>query len=538
MSLLNILLICSCNYRINSENMPECIQQLPMKVKQKVLLIILDGLGAAPNNKGNAVVMANPKNLSSFWSIHPHTYLLASGESVGLPKNVKGNSEVGHLNLGAGNTVFQSLPRINNAISSGLIYRNDTLKNAFIHAQKNNSNIHLVGLLSDGSVHSHINHFKVLIDYFAKANFQNEIFIHAITDGRDTAPNVALNYLIDMDKYCLEMGLGKLGTFIGRYYAMDRNKKWDRTQRAYYLLEKNFGEKFPTYQKAIEENYLRGITDEFLEPTVINPSTIQPNDVVLMVNFRPDRSLQLTEALLSDNFIGFSREKIPNLFVASMIEYRKDFPSNVIFPKQFITLPLGKVIDSMGLRQLRISETEKYPHVTYFFNGGIPSPYSKEDRTVIPSPKVATYDLKPEMSALEITNILVDRIKAQMYDFILVNFANADMVGHTGDLNAGIKAVQVIDHCIHELVKTFTSYGGAVIITSDHGNAEEMINIENGQIDTEHSLNPVPFILAGTSITAKALPYGSLKDVAPTILELLGIPKPSDMTGQSLIRIV
>jgi 2,3-bisphosphoglycerate-independent phosphoglycerate mutase len=509
-----------------------------MKVKQKVLLIILDGLGAAPKDQGNAVVLANPENLSTLWSIHPHTYLLASGESVGLPKNVKGNSEVGHLNLGAGSTVFQSLPRINNAIERGLIFKNNTLRNAFVHAQKFNSNIHLVGLLSDGSVHSHIDHFKVLVEYFAKSNFQNELFIHAITDGRDTAPNVALNYLIEIDKYCLEMGLGKLGTFIGRYFAMDRNKKWDRTQRAYYLLEKNFGEKFPTYQKAIEEYYLRGTTDEFFEPTVVNPSTIQENDVVLMVNYRPDRSLQLTEALCADEFIGFSREKIPNLFVGSMIEYRKNFPPNVILPKQYINLPVGKVIDSVGLRQLRISETEKYPHVTYFFNGGVPSPYAKEERIVIPSPKVATYDLKPEMSAFEMTNILVDRIKTQMYDFILVNFANADMVGHTGDLNATIKAVQSVDACVHELVKTFSSYGGAVIITADHGNAEEMINVESGVMDTEHSLNPVPFIVAGTSLTAKTLPYGSLKDVAPTILEIMGIPKPSDMSGQSLIRTV
>lgn len=395
-----------------------------------------------------------------------------------------------------------------------------------------------MGLLSDGSVHSHINHFKTVIDYFAKSNFQNELFIHAITDGRDTPPNVSLNYLIDIDKYCLDRGLGKLGTVIGRYYAMDRNKKWDRTQRAYYLLEKNFGEKFPAYQKAIQEYYDRGITDEFLEPTVINPSAIQPGDAILMLNYRPDRSLQLTEAICGENFKGFSREPIPNLFVASMIEYRKNFPKNVIFPKQYINLPIGKIIDSVGLRQLRISETEKFPHVTYFFNGGVPSPYPKEDRTVIPSPKVATYDLKPEMSAFEMTNILQDRIKTQMYDFILVNFANGDMVGHTGDLNAGIKAVQTIDYCVHELVRTFTSYGGAVIITADHGNVEEMINLDSNEMDTEHSLNPVPFIVAGTETTVRTLPYGSLKDVAPTVLDIMGIPKPSEMTGQSLIRSV
>lgn len=507
-----------------------------MNIKQKVLLIILDGLGAAPKSEGNAVVLANPENLSRLWSTCPHTYLIASGESVGLPKNVKGNSEVGHLNLGSGTTVFQNLQRINKAIESGLLYKNNTLKAAYTHAQKHGSNVHLVGLLSDGSVHSHIGHFKAIIDYFSKVNFSQEIYIHAITDGRDTAPNAALNCLLEMDKYCIERGMGKIATLIGRYYAMDRNRKWDRTQRAYYLLEQNMGERFPTYQKALETFYQRGLTDEFLEPAVINPATIQPDDVVIMVNYRPDRSLQLTEALISQDFIGFSRQPIPNLYLASMTEYRKGFPSNVIFPKQYIKLPFGKIIDSLGLRQLRISETEKFPHVTYFFNGGFPHIYPKEDRTVVPSPRVTTYDLKPEMSALEVTNILQRRIKANLYDFIIVNFANMDMVGHTGDLEAGIKAVQTVDYCVNELVRSFTNLGGAVIITSDHGNAEEMINLETGQIQTEHSLNPVPFILAGTNISPSTLPYGSLQDVAPTMLQIMGITKPSEMTGQSLIR--
>jgi 2,3-bisphosphoglycerate-independent phosphoglycerate mutase len=510
--------------------------ELPMNTKQKVLLIILDGLGAAPKDKGNAVVLANPENLSKFWNISPHTYLLASGESVGLPKNVKGNSEVGHLNLGAGSTVFQNLPRINRAIESGVIYKNNTLKQAYAHAQKHDSNIHLIGLLSDGSVHSHIGHFKAIIDYFAKLNFSNQLYIHAITDGRDTQPNAALNHFLDIDKFCIERGMGKIATIIGRYYAMDRNRKWERTQRAYYLLEKNIGEKFPTYHKALETHYQRGLTDEFLEPIIINPATIQANDVIIMVNFRPDRSLQLTKALISPDFVGFTREPIPNLFLASMTEYEKGFPENVIFPKQYINLPLGKILDSLQFRQLRISETEKFPHVTYFFNGGYPYPYPKEDRVVVPSPRVPTYDLQPEMSALEMTNILKSRIQTNTYDFILVNFANADMVGHTGNLEAGIKAVKTIDHCVSELVLLFTNLGGVVIITADHGNAEEMINPETGEINTEHSINPVPFILAGTNITTKTLPYGSLKDVAPTILQIMGIPQPGEMTGQSLIR--
>jgi 2,3-bisphosphoglycerate-independent phosphoglycerate mutase len=507
-----------------------------MNIKQKVLLIVLDGLGAAPQGPGNAVVLANPANLSKLWSTCPRTYLLASGKAVGLPPNVKGNSEVGHLNLGAGSTVLQNLPRIDKSIETGLFYKNHTLANAFAHAQKYNSNVHLVGLLSDGSVHSHINHFKALIDYFSGYNFQNELYIHAITDGRDTSPNSSLGCILSVDKFCLERGMGKIATIIGRYYAMDRNRKWDRTQRAYYLLEKNMGESFPTYQKAIEAQYLRGLTDEFLEPIVINPSQISPNDVVIMVNFRPDRSLQLTEALISQNFTGFTRQPIKNLFLASMTEYRKDFPSNVIFPKQYINLPFGKVLDALNLRQLRISETEKFPHVTYFFNGGIPAPFRKEDRTVVSSPKVPTYDLKPEMAALEITSILKNRLKDMPYDFILANFANADMVGHTGNLPAAIKGIQVLDYCVKDLVRQFTNLGGAVIITSDHGNAEEMINDKDSSINTEHSINPVPFILAGTNIPARMLPYGSLRDIAPTILQVMGIEKPPEMNGKSLIR--
>lgn len=508
-----------------------------MRLKQSVLLIILDGLGTAPKNAGNAVVLADPKNLSSFWSIFPKTYLLASGESVGLPKNVKGNSEVGHLNIGAGRTVSQNLPRINNAIAKGMLLKNNTLREAYIHAQKFGSNIHLIGLLSDGSVHSHIDHFKAIIDYLSKTNFPNNVYIHAITDGRDSPPNKSLEYITEIDRYCLEHGVGTIGTIIGRYYAMDRNKKWDRTQRAYYLFEQNFGEKFPSYTTAIEAQYGRGLTDEFIEPIVVNESRIQANDVVLFLNYRPDRSIQITETFLDPNFSGFNRKQIPNLFVASMVEYKKNFPQKVIFPKQYMNLTLGKIIEAAGGRQLRIAETEKFPHVTYFFNGGVSVVYKNEDRILIPSPRVATYDLKPEMSALEITTTLQRRISAQIYDFILLNFANMDMVGHTGNLEAGIKAVQVIDNCVHELVRSFTSYGGAVIITSDHGNVEEMINLDTNQIDTEHSLNPVPFILAGTQVQQKTLPYGSLKDIAPTILEIMGIPKPSEMTGNSLIRL-
>jgi len=507
-----------------------------MKAKQRVLMIVLDGLGAAPKNSGNAVVLANPQNLSTLWNIYPHTYLLASGEAVGLPKNVRGNSEVGHLNLGAGNVVAQTLPRINNAINRGLIYNNDTLKAALNHARTYKSDIHLMGLLSDGSVHSHINHFKVAIDFLAKANFENNVYIHAFTDGRDTPPNTALQYLNDIDKYCLERGIGKIGTIIGRYFAMDRNNQWDRTERAYFLLTRNIGQRFSTYAEGIDTYYQKGITDEFMEPMVINDSTVKTNDAVIFLNYRPDRALQLAQAFDLPSFDGFKRDNIPNLFFAGMVEYSKGFPSKVIFPKQYVNLPLGKVIDSVGLRQLRIAETEKFPHVTYFFNGGASVVYANEDQIAIPSPNVPTYDLKPEMSAPQLLNVLTKSIASKSYDFILVNFANADMVGHTGVLSAGVKAVQTVDYCVHELVNQFLGQGGAVVITADHGNVEEMINLENGAVDTEHSLNPVPCIIAGTPIVNRFLPYGALKDVAPTILDIMGVTKPSEMNGQSLIR--
>lgn len=507
-----------------------------MNAKQKVLMIVLDGLGAAPKNSGNAVVLANPQNLSTLWNIYPHTYLLASGEAVGLPKNVRGNSEVGHLNLGAGNIVAQTLPRINNAIMKGVINKNETLRAALAHAQTYKSNIHLIGLLSDGSVHSHIDHFKTAIDFLAKSNFEKNVYIHAFTDGRDTPQNAALQYLTDIDKCCIEKGVGKIGTIIGRYYAMDRNNQWDRTQRAYYLLTRNIGQRFSTYGEAIDTYYQKGVTDEFMEPIVINESKVQANDVIVFLNFRPDRALQLSQAFNSPTFDNFARDNIPNLFFAGMVEYSKGFPSHVIFPKQYVNLPLGKVIDSVGFRQLRIAETEKFPHVTYFFNGGASVVYANEDQIAIPSPNVATYDLKPEMSALELLSVLSRNIAGKSYDFILVNFANTDMVGHTGVLSAGIKAVQTVDYCVHQLVNQFLGQGGAVIITADHGNVEEMINMENGSIDTEHSLNPVPCIVAGTDITNRFLPYGSLKDIGPTVLDIMGITKPSEMNGQSLIR--
>jgi 2,3-bisphosphoglycerate-independent phosphoglycerate mutase len=510
-----------------------------MNIKQKVMLIILDGLGAAPDTEGNAVVKANPKNLMSLWSTSPHTYLLASGEAVGLPKDVKGNSEVGHMNIGAGRVVVQTLPRIDQSIKKGLFFKNATLIEALKYAFKAKSRIHLIGLTSDGSVHSHINHIKATVEFFSQNNFNGELFVHAITDGRDTSPYSAASYLNDLQKYMDEKGLGKIATVCGRAWAMDRNESWERTKKAYDLLTRNIGNKTDSYQKALEISYTNKITDEFIEPmVVVEDSNIRPRDVVLFLNFRPDRAIQLTRALVDSNFDFFQRANIYPIFFASMVEYRKKFPPKILFPKQYINFPIGNILASSGLRQLRISESEKFPHVTYFFNGGASIRYTNEDRIEVPSPSVTTYDEKPEMSAIQMTNTLLNKIESDVYDFILVNFANPDMVGHTGNLEATVKAISVVDQCVNELVRNFTVRGGAVVITADHGNAEELLNLDTGEMDTEHSINPVPIMIPGLKIPPRNLQYGALKDITPTILDIMGIPIPSDMTGISLLKSV
>lgn len=517
--------------------MPQYTLITAMNIKQKVLLIILDGLGAAPDSPGNAVVKAQPKNLTKLWSTSPHTYLLASGEAVGLPKDVKGNSEVGHMNIGAGRTIVQTLPRIDQSISKGLFFKNLTLIEALKYANRMKSRIHLMGLMSDGGVHSHIDHIKATLKFLSMNNFNGEVFIHAFTDGRDSPTNSSKTYLDQIQKVINETGIGQIATICGRAWAMDRNNNWDRTKKAYDLLTQNLGNQCGTYTECISKSYEKKITDEFVEPTVIvKNSNIKPRDVVLFLNFRPDRSIQLTRALIDSNFNFFPRANIYPIYLASMVEYRKNFPPKVLFPKQYIPLPIGNILASSGLRQLRIAESEKFPHVTYFFNGGAAIRYANEDRIEVPSPNVSTYDLKPEMSALPMTNLLLSKIESSVYDFTVVNFANPDMVGHSGDINATMKAISVVDYCVGELVKNFTIRGGAVIITSDHGNSEEVINLDTGEMDTEHSLNPVPFIVVGAGIPPRNLPYGALKDVTPTVLDLMGIPIPSDMTGVSLLK--
>lgn len=506
-----------------------------MIAKQKVLLVVMDGLGVAPKSEGNAVVLANPVHLSTLWNTNPHTYLLASGEAVGLPKDVKGNSEVGHQNLGSGQIIKQTLPRINSAIERGYFLKSSVLYNSLVHASRNNGNIHIMGLLSDGSVHSHISHFFAILRYFSQNNFKNHVYFHIFTDGRDTGVNQAKDFIAQLERHIEMQGIGEIATICGRSYAMDRNNTWERTKTAYDLITKGVGEKFEHWQEAIDQSYQNGVTDEFLKPIVIKDAKVKPGDSVIHANFRADRALQLTSAFIDQSFTNFPREVIPNLFFASMVEYRKNFPANVLVPKQYITMPLGRILSSNSFKQLRIAESEKFPHVTYFFNGGMSIRYDMEDRIEIPSPSVPLYDQKPEMSAEEMTDILINRIEADIYDFILVNFANPDMVGHTGNLEASIKAVQTVDKCVDDLVRVFTSKGGCVILTADHGNAEELLNIDTGEMDTEHSLNPVPLILIGSKIPPRVLQYGALKDVAPTILQLMGALQPMEMTGKSLI---
>ena len=509
-----------------------------MTKKRKVMLIILDGVGTAPASEGNAVVRANPSHLASLWSTSPHTYLLASGAAVGLPSGTKGNSEVGHMNIGAGRVVIQTLPRINQSIKNRHFLNNITLKDALSHARNYKSTIHLLSLVSDGGVHSHINHLLATLEFFSKNNFEGNVLIHAFTDGRDSSVNASTGFLNRVQEHINMYGVGQIATICGRAWAMDRNRQWERTKKAYDLLTSNLGEICGSYQQCLTNSYANGITDEFINPTVLlKDSEIKQDDVVLFLNFRPDRALQLTQALIEKDFDKFPRKNIEPIFFASMVEYRKDFPEEVIFPRQYINLPLGNILSTRGLRQLRIAESEKFPHVTYFFNGGTNVKYDGEDRIEVPSPSVPTYDLKPEMSAEKLTNILLERIRTDIYDFILVNFANPDMVAHSGNIDATIKAVSTVDTCTNRLVKEFVARGGVVIITADHGNAEELINLDTNEMDTEHSYNPVPFIIVGLNNQNLNLQYGALKDIAPTILKIMGIPVPSEMNGQSLLSL-
>jgi 2,3-bisphosphoglycerate-independent phosphoglycerate mutase len=509
------------------------------QAKKPLMLIILDGWGYREAIEGNAVLAAKTPNLDHLME-YPWCFLEASGEAVGLPEGQMGNSEVGHLNIGAGRIVYQDLTRINLSIRKGDFFKNSTFLGAISNAKANDSSLHLMGLVSYGGVHSYMTHIYALIK-LAQQEGLKKVYIHAFLDGRDVPPKAALKDIKELDAFCKENGSAKIATISGRYYAMDRDKRWDRTKLAYDALTMGVAPyKAPDAETAVSEAYERGETDEFVKPTVITDlegkpeAVIKDNDSIIFFNFRPDRARQLTWAFVNKDFDSFSREKHPKVYYVCMAQYDETLDLPIAFPPEGLKNVLGEVLSKQGLVQLRIAETEKYAHVTFFLNGGQEKCYEGEDRCLIPSPKVATYDLKPEMSAYEVTDEVVERIRSGKYDVIILNFANMDMVGHTGIFEAAVKAVEVVDNCVGKIEAVLKEVGGAAVITADHGNAEQMENPKTGEPHTAHTSNPVKCIYFGND-EVKALKNGKLCDLAPTLLELLKVRKPEEMTGESLI---
>ncbi|MFA6306264.1 MAG: 2,3-bisphosphoglycerate-independent phosphoglycerate mutase [Patescibacteria group bacterium] len=517
-----------------------------------VVLMVLDGWGIANPYTGNAISQANTPNIKSYIAKYPAMALVASGEGVGLPWGESGNSEVGHLNLGLGRILYQNLPRINKAIADRNFYKNKILLKAIDHVKNNKSKLHFLGLASNGCVHSSLEHLQALIALAAEKQV-NEFYVHAILDGRDTQFNSGLNFIKEVEA-SLAGTKGKIASLHGRFYAMDRDNHWDRTIKSYEAMALGAGEKSESAEKAVEASYEKKIYDEEFMPTVITAdgkplAKIEDGDAVIFFNYRPDRARALTKAFVLPGFEKFKRKKYLNILFATFAEYEKNLPVEVVFPPEVLKNTLGEVLSGAGLKQLRIAETEKYAHVTYFFNGGRETKSEGEDQILVPSPAVPSYDLKPEMSALEVTDKVIKAIEEDNYDFILLNFANTDMVGHTGNLNATIKAVEAVDKCVGKIVNTVLGKSGLLFITADHGNAEGLFNMQTGQIDKEHSANPVPFLIIGKDYEGKSLslpdapggdlsllqPQGMLSDVAPTVLKAMGLEKPSEMTGRSLI---
>ncbi len=518
---------------------------------KKVALIILDGWGIGEETNGNAVAKASTPNMNALEKFYPNTILQASGMAVGLPWNKMGNSEVGHLTLGAGKIIYQNLPRVSMSIQDRSFFENEVLLKTIKHATDNkNSNIHLMGMLSDGGVHSHIDHIYALLELLKENNVDSEkVFIHIFTDGRDTNPRSGAKFVSKLiENMKEEKWPGKIASITGRYYAMDRNKNWDRTKLAYYCLVNSVGIRENDPTEALEKYYFENITDEFIKPTLIvdekgNFTPVKENDSVIFFNIREDRARQLSESFVLDKFEDFDRgDKLHNLCFTTMIEYEKGLPINVVFLPQNIDYPLGKIISDAGMRQLRIAETEKYAHVTYFFNGGREKPFKKEFRTLIPSQTVAQYDSVPEMSAKAITEETIREMKSDKFNFILVNYANPDMVGHTGNYKAALKAIEFVDECVGKLYKAAMENNFSLLITADHGNAEEMINPRTGEKLTEHTINPVPFIVIDKEFARERNCEmdkkigGMLGDVAPTVLEILELDQPEEMTGKSLLN--
>jgi 2,3-bisphosphoglycerate-independent phosphoglycerate mutase len=519
-----------------------------------IVLLILDGWGVAPPDAGNALAVAKTPKLRELASRFPAMTLLASGEEVGLMWGEMGNSEVGHLTIGAGKVYYQSLPRINRSIQSGEFFENENLVKAFKHVKKNKSKLHLLGLTSIGNVHASLDHLMAILD-MAKKQDVDQVFLHAIMDGRDTLYNAGIDFVTKVLEKMKAVGFGKIATLAGRFWTMDRDNRWERVEKSYRAMVD--GESDTTSDdplKAIRDSYERKVYDEEFVPTVITENgkpvaKIEEGDAVICFNFRPDRSREIVQSFAMKGFDKFKQKKIKDLMFMTMTEYEKDLPVDVAFPPEITSVCLSKVISDAGMKQLHIAETEKYAHVTFFLNGMREDPFPGEDRAIIPSPKVASYDLMPEMSAKKVTERILKEIADGKYDFIAANYANGDMVGHTGNLDATIKAAEVIDGCVGEIVDAVLLRGGLVFITADHGNAEEVVNLQTGSIDKEHSTYPVPFFIIGREYEGMAgeaqemiggdlslnPPIGMLSDVAPTILKTLGIPQPNEMTGRPLI---
>jgi len=495
-----------------------------------VVLTILDGFGLKESEYGNAIKHAKKPNFNYLWENYPHSKLEASGEYVGLPSGQMGNSEVGHMNIGAGRIVYQPLELINSKIKDGSFFDNSELLSLIEHVKRNASKLHIFGLLSDGGVHSHINQLFAVIDLCKRQNIKN-VYYHLFLDGRDTLPNSALTYLDELQKKIDEVSVGSIATISGRFYAMDRDNRWERVEQAYNNIVRGTGKKYNNYKDVIEESYKEEIFDEFVKPVVLDGNgLVEENDGILVFNYRPDRLRELFSALTNPNFIGFNREFINNLKLVTMMPVSDEVVYTNAFKLDELTNTVGEYISSLGYTQLRIAETEKYAHVTYFFDGGIEKDLNGCERILIPSPKVATYDMQPEMSAKEVTDTLLDKINN--FDVVILNFANCDMVGHTGDFDAAVKAVETVDEQLDRIYKKVQELGGTLIVTADHGNCEEMLD-EKGNILTAHTTNLVPFIVCDKRYTLKD---GKLGDIAPTMLTAMGLNVPNEMSGKVLIE--
>jgi 2,3-bisphosphoglycerate-independent phosphoglycerate mutase len=506
-----------------------------------VLLLILDGFGYREDSDNNAIAAARKPNWDRLWQTYPHTLIETSAMAVGLPHGQMGNSEVGHLNIGAGRVVYQELTRVDLAIEDGTLASNPAIVSAIEAIKRNDSTLHLMGLLSPGGVHSHEDHILAALEIAARAGLR-KVAIHAFLDGRDTPPRSAAASLQRLQDKCDALGVGRITSVVGRYFAMDRDNRWERVETAYDLLTLGQG----LYQtdsatQALADAYARGENDEFVKATAIVPaggdaSRMQDGDAVIFMNFRADRARQLTHTLTDTDFNGFERKAFPRLAAfVTLSNYGEDVHATAAFAPEAIHNGFGEYISNLGLKQLRIAETEKYAHVTYFFSGGEEHPYPGEERILVPSPKVATYDLQPEMSAPEVTDKLIEAIQSGRFDAIVCNYANGDMVGHSGDLQAAIKAVETLDACIGRVVAAMQAAGGEVLICADHGNVEQMLDRETGQAHTAHTLNRVPFLYIGRPATLQE--GGALKDIAPSLLTMMGLPQPAEMTGHSLIQL-